>query len=211
MSEKNSIGGRLKGWFYDADPASTPESASAASPASIPSFTKSSTSGSTAIVLDATDQQTLQKLQQRVYRQESSYSLFAKMRQAMGNPDLARVFSVLQVTHPDITSERVCEDIDKHLGVIQAIAAEFDAELARAGVDDIDGKAAQIADLTAKNEAAQREIAERAAEITKLDKERKEAEQARIDGQASFDAIRKQLTLPLNQAKELLSTLAKPK
>lgn len=194
------------------DPSSPPGPASATPPAAATPFsftTPPSTTGSTAIVLGPEDLQTLEELRQRVYAIPSSYAVFARMREVLGEKaDLAQVFRAVQAANADVTSEKVCRDIDAHLQIIDTISAEFEAHLTKDRASNIDGKAKEIERLIAANEKAQREIAERTAQITKLEEERQKAEQANKNGAARLKMMTDQLTLPLNQAKELLSSRA---
>lgn len=193
------------------DPSSLPGPASATPPAATPPFrftTPPSTTASTqGFVLDAEDQQILEDLRAKVYAIPSSYAVFARMREVLGSDaDLAKVFQAVQAANPDVTSEKVCRDIGAHLQIVDTIVADFETRLAKDRVDNIDGKAREIARLTAEIEKARRGIEEHTARITQLENERQKAEQAHQKGAARVQAIKDQLTLPLNQAKELLSS-----
>jgi hypothetical protein len=200
-----------QGFVEKTDGSPTQGSATAGAPSAptLPSFTSSPSSGSASIAIGAEDLQTLEALKQRVYGKPSSYTVFAQVRSKLGGRvDLNTIFEVLQATNPGITREGVVQDIDNHLGIVKAIAREFDAKIQQSRADNVDGSAAEIERLRAANETAQREIAERATQITRLEQKRKEAELAVANGEAHFKAIQEQLTLPLTQARELLQPRA---
>lgn len=162
-----------------------------------------------ATVLDASDQERMKAIEAQVYATPSSYIIFQHTREALGNTsDLATVFKVLVAANPGVTPARVLADIDTHLGVITSKRSEFDAQVEQARTTGIDGAAHEIADLTAQNQAAAAQIADRTARIATLQAASNKAAQSIADGTARFKAIETQLSAPLLQAKQLLSALA---
>lgn len=163
---------------------------------------------SPAVTLDAADTDRLKALEAQVYATPSSYVIFQRVRESLGNtPDLAMVFKVLVAANPGVTPAKVMGDIDGHLGIIATKRTEFDGHIAQARAEKIDGPTGEIADLTRQNEDAQRQIRERTARIATLNQSMQDAQRALADGAARFKLIESQLSAPLLQAKQLLSSL----
>jgi hypothetical protein len=212
MSKDKGLWGAVSGALVasglattDNDETPLPEGPSATLAAATPT----PTFGSAPVTLDAADQTAFESLRQRVYAVPSSYQTFAKFRDRLGNgTDLKTLFELLQAANPDVTPEKVKQDIRMHLEIIDTMTTEFEAGSAKDRVDNVEGKAHEIASLTAANEAAQREIAERTARITQLDAERQKADMTNTNVMAHFNAVKSQLTTPLTQAQALLGALA---
>ena len=162
-----------------------------------------------AVTLSPEDVEHMKALSAQVYAIPSSYSVFQKTREALGNPsDLSTVFKVFAAANPGVTPQKVLADIDAHLGIIVSKRTEFDTQIAQARAARIDGPATEIANLTAQNQQAANEIAARTAKIAQLEADRKATEQKLSDGAARFKIIEDQLSAPLLQSKQLLSTLS---
>lgn len=163
---------------------------------------------SAAPVLGPEDAERLKALEAQVYAIPSSYKTFQRVRETLGNTsDLKTVFNVLAAANPGVTASKVLADIDAHLGIIASKKAEFDGQLGQARSARIDGPTQEIANLTAQNQAAQQQIAERSARIAQLTQTAHDAEKAIADGAARFKIIEDQLSAPLMQAKQLLSSI----
>lgn len=157
-------------------------------------------------VLDADDQKRLQALSQQVYATPSSYVVFQRVRESLGNtPDLQSVLRVLIAANPGVTVKKVLTDIDAHLGIIETKRAEFEAQVQQARATRIDGPAKEIADLTTANQTAVQQIDSRTTRIAQLQKAAQDADKAISDGAARFKLIEEQLNAPLIQTKRMLS------
>lgn len=155
------------------------------------------------------DQASLKALETQVYAIPSSYMTFKRVRETLGNTsDLKTVFNVLAAANPGVTADKVIADIDAHLGIIASKKTEFDGQLGQARASRIDGPNKEIADLTAQNNSAQAQIAERSNRIGQLQASLNTAQQAITDGAQRFKLIEDQLSAPLIQAKQLLSSIS---
>lgn len=159
-----------------------------------------------ATVLSPEDQARLHALEAQVYAGPSSYVIFQKVRESLGNTtDIPMVFRVLSAANPGVTAQKVIADIEQHLGVIASKRSEMDAQVAQARSSRIDGPKQQIADLTAATQAAMAEIAQRTAKINDLMTSIATSEKAITEGMQHFQAVADQLSAPLLQTKTLLS------
>lgn len=160
-------------------------------------------------VLGPEDTERMKALEAQVYSAPTSYLPFKRVRETLGNTsDLKTVFNVLAAANPGITAQKVLTDIDTHLGIIASKKAEFDNQIGQARAARIDGPTQEISNLTAQNTEAQGQIAERTARISQLTQTAHDAEKAISDGAARFKLIEDQLSAPLIQAKQLLSSIA---
>jgi uncharacterized protein (DUF3084 family) len=163
----------------------------------------------TTTTLGPEDTERLKALEAQVYAIPSSYKTFQRVRETLGNTsDLKTVFNVLAAANPGVTAEKVLADIDAHLSIIASKKSEFDGQLGQARAARIDGPTQEMANLTAQNVAAQQQIAERTARISQLTQAAHDAEKAISDGSARFKLIEDQLSAPLLQAKQLLSSIS---
>lgn len=163
----------------------------------------------TTAVLSKEDQDRLKALEAQVYATPSSYVIFQRVKDKLGSgATIQSVFDVLSVANPGVTPQKVLADIDGHLGIIASKRAEFDSQIAQAKAKRVDGAAGTISELTAENAKAQQEINDRTAQITSLQSSIQDAAKSIQDGQARFKLVEDQLSYPLLQAKQLLSSIS---
>lgn len=149
--------------------------------------------------LNSDDQARLKALEAQVYATPSSYVIFQRVRESLGNTsDMAMVFRVLSAANPGVTPQKVMADIDIHLGIISQKQGEFDRASASAKATQ-DKSREEIAQLT-------QQIATATARITQLQQSVSDTDHSIADGTARFKAVTDQLSAPLVQTKQLLST-----
>lgn len=155
------------------------------------------------------DQDRLKALEAQVYAAPSSYVIFRNVRQTLGNTsDLRQVFQILTAANPGVTPAKVLADIDAHLGIVAQKRSEFDAQITSAQASRIDGPVQEVSQLTAANQELAQKIATNTARITQLQSATQDAQKAITDGAARFKLIEDQLSAPLLQTKQLLSSIS---
>lgn len=158
--------------------------------------------------LTADDQARLAALTAQVYATPSTYVIFQRVRESLGNTaDLASVLRVLTAANPGVTPAKVLADIETHLGVVASKRAEFDAQVQNVRIAKLDAPSKEIADLTVANQTAQQQIAERTVRIAQLQQSIQDTTRSITEGSARFKLVEDQLNAPLLQTKQLLSSL----
>lgn len=153
-------------------------------------------------VLNAEDSARLKTLESQVYATPSSYVIFKKLRETIGDAGgIGKLFEILSVANPGVTPAKVLADIDTHLSIIASKREDFDGQIARARAERIDGPAHQVSEMQAQ-------IASLQAQIAKLQPDIQAANASITDGTTRFKAVEDQLMAPLIQAKQLITPLA---
>jgi hypothetical protein len=172
-----------------------------------PQFTSSAPLYTAPAVLTEADQKQLQAMTTQVYAMPSTYVIFQRVRESLGNiSDVNMIFKVLSAANPGVTTDKVVADIETHLGIVGTLRARFDQQMKDARAAKIDGPTQGIADLTAANAAAVQQIADRTAKIAQMQTDIANADRALQDAAVHFKLVEDQLNAPLLQTKQLLST-----
>lgn len=159
-------------------------------------------------IMDEAAQAQLKTIETAVYRQQNSpYVLFQNVRATLNNTsDFSSVFKVLVASGSGVTPQKVLASIEDHLAIIAQSHASFEHDLQQAKAEQIDNPTTKIADLTKANQDATNQIAARNQEILQLQQTIQHGQTAVQNGAARFKAIEDQLSAPLLQTKQLISS-----
>lgn len=154
----------------------------------------------TAGLLSTEDQARLKTLEAQVYATPSSYVIFQKLRASRPADATSSIFSILEIANPGVTPAKVLADIETHLGVIAAKRQEFEAQIAKAKADRIDGPNQKLQQMMAQ-------IAELQKQVDLMTPTIRVAMSSLDEAQTRFKAVEDQLSAPLLQAKQLITPL----
>lgn len=144
------------------------------------------------------DQEQMKKLESQIYATPSSYVPFREVRAVMGGTnDVATIMRMVCAANPQITPDKVKNDISGHLSIIASMRQAFDGN-SRAAMDQrVTQPLAKIAEL-------QQQLATISAEITRLQTESTSAKQKIDEGVGKFNMMMDKLAAPLKEANQLL-------
>lgn len=164
--------------------------------------------------LSQAEQEQLVETEKNVYSIATTYPVFRDFRNASDNPnDLSKLFKMLKAAGSPVTPNKVVEDIDKHLGLVNSQQTEFDGVLASFRMDRIDNPRKQIGEMEAQiaraNERirlAQEEISTATQQITSV-RTNVENEESKLSQRSdSFKRILDKIREPLLRDKQLLTS-----